>query len=148
MFSMKFSQLRKTLKLETVKDVYIPLEQIKSQYNTDLHHHWENVCGDSYLINSTPYYDYLANKRLNNYIKLMRLYRRDKTWITNNISKFIQLSESIKEYGYQGDLPVVLEKPIAENPYNDGYEIWEGHRRLSICLFYGIRQEVRLCRIV
>lgn len=144
---MNFSQLRKTLKLETIEEKYIPIRKIKVQFNPDLFKHWEKVCGDSMLVSSTPYYYYLKENRLDKYLELMRLYGRSETWITNNIAKFIKLIQDIDEYGYKGELPVVLEKPIIENPYNDGYSIWEGHRRLSICLFKGIKTKVKLCRI-
>ncbi len=145
---MKFAEHRRKLKLVPVKDVYIPLNKIKIQYNGDLHKAWKKVCGTSYRIDSTPYYYYLKHRRLDKYLELMRLYGRSDTWTTNNIAKFVQLVESIKENGYQGELPVVLEKPILENDYNNGCEVWEGHRRLSICLYMGIKQKVKLCRIL
>ena len=144
---MNFAQYRKTLRLEHVDTLKINLNLIKVQYNPDLFKHWQSVCGDSMEINSTPYYYYLKYRKVDKYFDLMRLYGRTDDWIKNNINKFFKLRESISKHGIK-ELPVILTKPIINNEYSKDLEIWEGHRRLSICLYDGIQQEVKLCRIV
>ncbi len=144
---MKFSKYRKTLKLRHVNTCHIPYEQIRCQYNPDLFKHWEYVCGDSLKINTTPYYYYLQYRKIDKYKLLFRLYDRSETWITNNIMKFLALIGSIEKNGYQGERPIVLNKPIIKNPYHDQYEVWEGHRRLSICMYKKLKQKVDLCVI-
>lgn len=145
---MNFSKYRKTLKLEYVDTLYIPLNKIKCQINVDFFKYWKRICGDSMEINSTPYYYYLKYRKIERYQDLMRAYGRSEKWIQRNIEKFFSLIKSISKKGFVGELPIVLEKPIIDNLYNKSYEIFEGHRRLSICLYNGIEQKVNLCRIL
>ena len=144
---MTFSLYRKTLKLKVIKTCHIPLEEIKCQYNPDLFWAWEKVCGKSLLLSTTPYYDYMHYGRLDKYKELMKLYGRGETWIINNILKFQNLIDDIDKNSVK-ELPVVLDKPIVKNKYNDSFEVWEGHRRLSICLYRGIKQKVKLCKVL
>lgn len=144
---MNFSQYRRTLKLKHIDTLYIDSNLIKCQYNPDLFKHWKAVCGDSMEINSTPYYYYLKYRKTDKYEELMRLYGRSDVWTLNNINKFFALCRSVKKDGVK-EFPIVLNKPIIKNPYNNGLEIFEAHRRLSICLYKGIKTKVKLCRIV
>lgn len=147
---MNFSQYRKTLKFKTISIKYIPIEKIKCQYNPDLVHHWRKVCGDSFSIKSGPFWEYLSYRKTDKYKKLFKLYGRNDIWITNNILKFQGMYETIRKNGFDEnkELPVVLEKPVVSNCYNDSYEVYEGHRRLSICLYLGTKQRVRLCKVI
>ncbi len=144
---MNFAQYRKTLKLKTIDTLYIDYNTIKVQYNPDLFKYWKKVCGDSMEINSTPYYHYLKYRKIDKYQELMRLYGRPDVWTLNNINKFFALCRSVKKEGVK-ELPIVLNRPILPNPYNKGISVWEGHRRLSICLYKGIKTKVKLCKLV
>lgn len=146
---MKYSDYRKTLKLKQVGIEYIDITKIKCQYNPDYEKKWISICGLSYNINSTPYYEYLSTKKDFKYRKLMEAYGRHESWIDQNINKFNSLTKAIKsEILIPEYIPQVLISPTIKNKYNDSYEIWEGHRRLSICLFKRIKQKVRLCEII
>jgi hypothetical protein len=147
---VNFSQYRKTLKLETIGVKSIPIDKIKCQYNPDMYKHWVKVCGDSFSIESGPYWEYLNYRKTNKYKQLFKLYGRNELWILNNILKFNQLLESVRKDGFDESkgLPVVLETPVVKNKYNKGLEVWEGHRRLSICKYLFIEQRVKLCQII
>lgn len=140
-----FAEYRKTLTLIELGIVTIPIISIKCQFNPDFEDVWLKICGD-YKIESTPYYHYLTTGSIDKYIELFRGYGRTEGWITQNIIKFKALTEDISKNGIK-ELPIVLVKPIIHNEHNDEYEVWEGHRRLSIALFNGIQQKVLLCRI-
>ena len=148
MKNINFSKYRKKLKLKKVKTCYIPLSEIKCQYNPNLFRFWDEVCGHTMDLTTTPFYKYLMYKDIDPYKKLFNLYGRPETWITNNIMKFQQMTEEINKNGFCNELPIVLEKPVIKNKWNDSFEVWEGHRRLSICRYYNIEQKVKLCRIV
>ena len=147
---MNFSKHIKKLKLETIAEKYIPIDQIKCQYNSDRYKYWVKACGPSLAIKNGPFWEYLEYKKLEKYIALFRLYGRSDTWVTNNMLKFQRLYEEISLGGFdeKKGLPIVLNKPVVPNHHNCSYEIWEGHRRLSICLYLGRKQKVRLCKIV
>ena len=147
---MKFSKYIKKLKLETIDIIHIPIKEIKCQYNPDRYKYWKEACGESLEIVNSPYWEYLAYKKLDKYNKLFRLYGRSEVWTTNNILKFQAMYNDIAEHGFNNkkDLPIVLDNPVVENKYNNGLEIWEGHRRLAICLYLGIKQKVKLCKII
>jgi hypothetical protein len=108
------------------------------------------VCGTSLKIDTTPYYHYLKTGDDSQYRKLMSLYGRSEEWIDKNVIKFLCLFADVRRNGFDESkgLPVVLNKPIKANKYNDGYEIWEAHRRLSILHFLKRKQKVILCEIV
>lgn len=147
---MNFSQYIKKLKLKTIDEVYIPIDTIKCQCNSDRYKYWVEACGSSLDIKNGPYWEYLMYKKLDKYKALFRLYGRSELWVTNNILKFQKLYEDISLHGFneKKGLPIVLNKPVIPSDHNCGYEVWEGHRRLSICLYLGRKQKVRLCEIV
>lgn len=139
---MTFSEYRRTLQFDKLSIQEIPLNLIKCQYNFDYERVWLKVCGD-YDIKSTPYYHYLLTGKTDKYFELFRGYGRSEVWITNNIIKFNALVDDIKKNGIK-NYPEVVDKPIVENRYSKAFEIWEGHRRLSIALFLNIKQKVQL----
>jgi len=144
---MKFWQYIRDLSLQQIDVKYIPINEIKCQYNPDRYRHWKYACSESLDIKNGPFWEYLNYKKTDKYKKLFRGYGRDEVWITKNIKAFQELVEDISQNGVK-ELPMVLEKPIINNPYNDSFEIFEGHRRLSICLYLGIKQEVKLFRVI
>lgn len=147
---MNFSQYIKNIRLKTIDEVYIPIDTIKCQYNFDKYKYWFQACGLSLAIKNGPYWECLMYKKLDKYKELFKLYGRSDTWVTNNILKFQKLYEDISLHGFneKKGLPIVLNKPIVPHRHNCSLECYEGHRRLSICLYLGRKQKVRLCEIV
>jgi len=147
---MSFSEYRRTLKLKTIDICYLDYDKISCQYNPDYENVWLKVCG-GYKITDGLYYKQLIEwKDHKKYFELFRGYGRSLNWISNNITNFYLMMKDIDENGFdqKKELPVVLIKPILKNKYNDSYEIWEGHRRLSILKYLDIKQKVQLCEIV
>ena len=147
---MTFAEYRRTLKLKTIDVCYLDYDKIYCQYNPDYEDIWIDVCG-GYKIVDGLYYKQLTKWITHaKYYKLFRGYGRSDKWIERNFAKFFDLYMDIGNNGYdqKKDFPIVLNKPIIKNKYNDSYEIWEGHRRLSILKCLGIKQKVQLCEIV
>lgn len=147
---MNFANYLKRIKLKHIGETYVPIESMRCQYNPDRFKYWDHVCGNSMTIQSSPFWEYLNYKKQDKYYDLFRLYGRTDEWIKNNILKFQVIYESIASKGYKKnkDLPVVLLRPIVENEYNNNFEIYEGHRRLTICLYLRLNQKVLLCEVV
>lgn len=145
---MIFSKHIKKLKLIHIESKVINLGNVKCQYNPDKYKHWIKVCGDSFTVQSSPFYHFLNAKNTQRYFDLFRLYGRSDVWVSNNILKFQGMYDDILANGFDSkkSLPIVLENPIIKNKYNSGYEIYEGHRRITICQYLNINQEVDLCR--
>ena len=149
-FSKYIKKLDREKRIVEIETKYIPINTIKCQYNFDRYRHWKAACGESLDITNGPFWEYLHYKKTDKYVKLFQLYGRSEGWITNNILKFNQLLEDIRNNGYDKSkgLPIVMNKPIVNNPYNSGYCIFEGTRRLSICLYLNIKQKVKLCKVI
>ena len=147
---MNFAKYLKTIKLEAIDIKHIPIDKISCQFNHDRYKHWIKTCGNSFSIRSGPYWEYLSTRSTKKYTKLFKLYGRSEVWITNNILKFQIMHGNIANHGFDEEcgLPIILEEPVLPNEYNSTYEIWEGHRRLSICLYLGIKQRVKVCQII
>jgi len=147
---MNFAKYIKTLKLKTVGMVEVPIETISCQYNPDRYKFWREACGESLDIKNGPFWEYLMYKKLDKYNRLFKLYGRSEVWVTNNILKFQKMYNDISVNGFdeKKGFPIILGSPVINNKYSKGHEIFEGHRRLSICLYLGIKQRVKLCKII
>jgi len=142
-----FADILKKTRLQLVEIKQIPVANIKCQYNPDRFKFWEKVCGSSLNINTGPFWYYLETGNTCKYFEVFRGYGRSNKWIIRNIIDFNSLIKDVKKNGIR-ELPLVLKKPLVKNDYNDGYEIFEGHRRLSIALHFNIRQKIKLCEVV
>lgn len=143
---MSFNDYLRSKKPELIDTLFIDPNKIKCQYNPDKFRFWAEVCGTSLSIPSSPFFNYLASGDTTKYRKLFRLYGRSEVWITDNIKAFDVMFDSIVKNGFDENfnLPIILKKPAMENPYNNGYEIYEGHRRMTIILFLKLNQRVEL----
>lgn len=82
-----------------------------------------------YVLNSTILQN---NIEKTSYYKMQVLYGRNIKKINTKIKKFIATFEDIKKNGFKGSIQI-FEKPMHANPYNDSFEIYEGHHRVSCC---------------
>ncbi len=146
---MNFAGYKQSLELKQTEYKYISFDKIKCQFNPDVKAYWLGICG-GYSIDATPYYHYLNTSSSFKYEQLMKSFGRTVDWIKDDIKKFDILYEDIKAKGFdhKKSIPELLENPVLENKYNDSYEIWEGHRRLSICKFLDIPVKVKVFNIV
>lgn len=109
---------------------------------------------DKLLIKHSPHYDLLVryqnigNKVLDlptNYYKMQSQWGRKDGWIHGKTSKFLNMYEHIKRNGPIGRVSIV-EDPLYERVFEDGYEIYDGHHRASIYVALGY--EIIKCKVV
>jgi len=146
---MKFSDLIKNINENIYTEKVINIEKIKAQYNPDRFKFWRflHKGPDQEVLNMlySPHYRFLKeyqeqiNIKNTTYYNLQKLYGRNDKWIINKINNFIELFESIKKYGCKEKI-TVLSKPLVENKYNNNFEIFEGHHRLSCLLILNKKQ--------
>ncbi len=128
---------RKIIDIDKLYFQYIPNEFLKDVYPGGE----EDMLS---LINSPHYrflelYNEIGKKIWNNYketdyIKLMKFWGRDDKYNRQKVAKFIKTYNSIRKRGLQKRI-VVLNKPMYKKFFLDGYEIYHGHHRASICKF-------------
>jgi len=156
---MIFSELRRKVNLTYIKNVtYNPSEVgfICAQYNPDNYIYWRRCINYIITLNTelciynSPHTDFAKyiiecgkTKAMNRYTefpyyKLQQLYGRSDKWIYEKMLKFVHIILEIKENGKCNEMPVLLNKPLMENVYNKGPEIWEGHHRIAACYSLGI----------
>lgn len=129
----------------------IDIDKIKCQYSPTRIKLWASLMGtrdkDILNIENSPHVNFLLNlDKLNKnntttykYYKMHKINGKDHFWILDKINKFIELFNNIKNNGFNGNIEI-LKKPIYKNDYNDGYEIWKGHHRLSCCHVLNIKK--------
>lgn len=143
----KYSLYLKKINISCVAKTYIPISEIYAQYNYDRFKKWKSLYRKSErdILNMrlSPHYDFLQRYEkekdalvvsATRYYKMHILYGKKKKWIRSKVSNFISLYQYMKENNEVG-LPIILTSPIAKNKYNRGYEIYEGHHRVSILRF-------------
>jgi len=147
---MKFSERIKCVSLTNYYKRKIKIDNIKAQYNPDRFKYWKSLHlgppEEVLNMRYSPHYRYLSGwyysdrqpyDRHTSYYKLQKMYGRNDHWIVQKIIEFNRLLHSIDDNGFQGEI-TVLSKPLVENPYNSGFEIFEGHHRLTACLVCGM----------
>lgn len=143
---MKFSKLTKRINTSVYTERIINIDEIKAQYNPERFKFWKflHKGPEKDILNMiySPHCRFLNNN--NNiettpYYKLQKLYGRSDKWIRNKIDKFIKLFENIKTEGYKKNI-IILQQPLIENEYNKGFEIFEGHHRISCCIVLKIKK--------
>ncbi len=155
---MKFTKLIKNINTNNYTEKDININLIKAQYNPSRFKFWKSLHigpkQEVLNIKYSPHYRLLKqyieqNKNIRNtdYYKLQKLYGRNDKWIKNKINKFINLFEDIKKNGYDlNQRIIILNKPIVKNKYNNKYEIFEGHHRITCCLI--LKLEKIPCQII
>lgn len=140
---MKFTRLIKTVDTKDFKEQNVYLDKIKAQYNPERFHLWKSLHDgpEKEVLNMfySPHYKFLKDRDDRTYYKLQRLYGRDNKWIKAKVNKFLSVLESIKKEGFKESI-VILETPLVKNRYNNGFEIFEGHHRISCSIFLGIKE--------
>lgn len=146
---MKFSNLIKKVNVSVYNERVLDVDEIKAQYNPERFRFWKSLHNGpkKEVLNMlySPHYRFLKeyqqqiNIKNTSYYKLQKLYGRDHKWIKNKINKFIELFESIKNEGCREKI-IILSKPLVINRYNNKYEIFEGHHRLSCFLILNKKQ--------
>ncbi len=138
---MNFRQLVRTV---DTTDCYFEMVSplfLKAQYNPERFHMWKSLHlgpeEDVLHMMYSPHYRFLRGHE-EAYWKLQRMYGRNSKWIKNKIKKFRGVYDSIKKIGFTGTYAMILEKPLVKNEYNKGFEIYEGHHRVSIALNLGL----------
>jgi len=124
----------------------VSLNEIFAQYNPDRFKKWKSLYSSQSNpldMSLSPHVDFLRLYEENGltnggidtrYYKMHILYGENKKWIEKKIEGFISLYNHIKEGG-EVEYPDILYSPIVKNPYNDSYEIYEGHHRVAIYTF-------------
>jgi len=145
---MNFRQLVRTVDTKKYYFQMIEPEKLKAQYNPERFHMWKSLHngpkGEELNMLYSPHYRFLRGHE-EAYWKLQRMYGRNNKWIKTKIKKFVGVFENIKKEGFIENL-FALEMPLVVNNYNEGFEIYEGHHRVSIALFLGL--DVIPCEII
>lgn len=158
-----------SVKVNTIGIETICIDSIFAQYNPNRFKILNRFLDSRYpklSILSMPHYallDYYVNNGLTKtlatldaspYGMMQVKYGKRIDWARNKVSTFISMFEDFKDKKIiEGlpiiseftELPVIAEKPLFDNPYNDGCEIYEGHHRLA-CLLYLMNSDKNISR--
>lgn len=139
---MNFRQFVKTVDTSNYYEDEVELSKIKAQYNPERFHLWKSLHKgpemEALNMLYSPHYRFLKDRSDKAYHRLQRLYGRNDRWIKAKIEKFLGVLESIRKNGFTEKL-VLVEKPLIENKYNKGFEIFEGHHRDACALILGMK---------
>lgn len=137
---MNFRKLVRTVDTEDFYEMLADPNTLKAQYNPQRFHFWKSLhkgpSGEELNMIYSPHYRFLRGHE-EAYWQLQRYYGRGNKWIKNKINKFIDTFESIKKDGFTENMSA-LERPLVGNPFNKGFEIYEGHHRVACALVLGI----------
>jgi hypothetical protein len=138
---LSYSDLLRMVNVADAKVELVELVVLKAQYNPERFGYWQSLHKgppEQVLnMNYSPHIDLLKNIgdwQNTSYYEMHRLYGREHKWIEKKIIKFIELFYNIDKIGYTEKI-VVLRRPLIVNPYNNSFEIYEGHHRVA-CLLY------------
>jgi len=155
-----FCDLTRKVNINNYEEIVVNINQIKAQYNPDRFKFWKLVYEghEKEILNMlySPHYRfldlYIKNKgEISNivcessYYILQSFYGRSYEWIMDKIFNFINLFHDIYFDGYK-DRIIILNKPLVQNKYNTGFEIFEGHHRVACCLAAGMMK--MSCKLV
>lgn len=144
--------LKYGIDLVTIEKKSLPVEQLNIQYNPDRFEGYKSLHKgpeDSVLdMAFSPHCGLLRayekegkriwpNIKRFDYYKMQRLFGKSRKSAISKAKKLIDLYDSIKSSGFNSRITVV-NKPIVDNKYNSGYEIYTGHHRVACCLVLGI----------
>lgn len=140
---MTFAQYLKTLTITQTNEITIPINQIQMQYNPDRFKSYKQTTTNNQeplKIENSPHvallkeYDkigHLPHKiKHTQYYQMQTSYGKTHDWIIEKIHKFIKLHNYIQQ-GHEPEKIIILTTPIIKNKYNNNYEVYEGHHRIS-----------------
>lgn len=160
-----FSREIRKLTIKPVGIHVVDIDSVKAQYNPYRFKHWQALHegpNDKVLdIVYSPHVRLLAQYEQNEdlwkfiaktaYYSMQQRYGRGHTWIVDKIKKFISIYEELRvnpQLTKEQSISVV-ETPIRENPYNDGYEVFEGHHRIACFCYMSISEiPVQVLRVI
>lgn len=131
----------------------LSLDEISAQYNPERFKQYKSVykgADDGVLdMNQSPHCKLLTDyynkgdnvwKNFSNhpYYLMQRRYGKSRKSAFDKAKRLTALFDEIKTNGFKGRISVI-EKPIVSNPYNNGYEIYDGHHRAACCIVLGIK---------
>lgn len=147
---MNFKQKMKLIDNKDWKEKEINPSELSAQYNPDRFKLWAKTCievkENKFLnLKYSPHVHLLNLYNKNSgsiktslelipYYKMHKNYGKSDEWIISKIKSFLDIYEDIKINGIK-EPPIILTSPIVKNPYNESYEIFEGHHRCSISYF-------------
>lgn len=141
---MKYKDVLKKVDVSNTILEIVELDLIKAQYNPDRFSMWKSLHKgpDEEVLNMkySPHYNLLldiSNWKDSSYYEMHRLYGRKHAWIEDKVTKFIELFYNITKEGYKENI-IVLRRPLVANPYNNSYEIYEGHHRVACVIMLNI----------
>ena len=129
----------KDIKLKELHFQYFPSRFIREVYGSD---------GNMMLVKNSPHCDFLIQyekvgkevyKANTNYYKMQKAWGRDERYILKKMKKLTGLYDSIKKNGLKVKVQV-LEEPLYKRVFDDGYEIYDGHHRASVCFILGYKK--------
>ena len=123
----------------------VSLDSVKAQYNPHRFKYWkilhegppEKVLDIAYSPHVRLLRDYEERKDVLDtttaYYQMQQRYGKKHKWIIEKIRGFLKLYNALKESPtFEGDSHIsVIQKPIRKNPYNKGFEVFEGHHRIA-----------------
>lgn len=134
---MNFRQFIRSIDLSDHYKLMINPILLKAQYNPERFHLWKSLHTgpEKEILNMlySPHYKFLNDNKDDTYFNLQKKFGRNKHWIKGKINKFKATYQSVKNNGFTEHL-VIMEHPLIKNKYNDSYEIFEGHHRVSCAL--------------
>ena len=149
---MRYAEfVKKYVKLEFKETRKLSLDDIYCEFNPDRFKYWRATFKQKFdessvlWIGNSPHCDFLRKERTpiyrTRYYNLMKMYGRSDDWITRKCDRFQWLYEDIQKNGI-GNNPIILDRPIAENQFNSGFQIYEGHHRCAIACVLGFNPKV------
>ncbi|HAL45840.1 MAG: hypothetical protein A2Y12_04195 [Planctomycetes bacterium GWF2_42_9] len=127
--------------------------EIAAQYNPERFKAYQSVVkcdnGNVLDMNISPHckllkdyhkgIDVWLNFNKSSYYRLQKRFGKSRKSAKEKAKKLIALFDDIKTNGFKGEI-TVIDKPIIPNPYNQSYEIYEGHHRTACCIVLGINK--------
>ncbi len=147
-------------KLEVIKTHGVAIDLLHFQYEPDnfIKRFFPGPDKSMLEIVNTPHYRFIKlyqeiggeiMNRLNEtpYIRLMTAWGRDAKHNVWKAKRFIQTYNSIRKNGISKPI-VILEEPLHQKTFEQGYEIYHGHHRSAVCAALGHKSiKSKVCRL-
>ncbi len=131
----------------------LSLDEVSVQYNPERFEQYQSVHNGVYdtvlKLSQSPHCQLLRDYNLiggdiwhnfnkHPYYRLQRRFGKSRKSALNKAKRLTALFDEIKTNGFIGEI-TVLDKPLVPNPYNQGYEIFDGHHRAVCCITLGMK---------